>query len=146
MCQNCDYQEILESAGLDPTDNRIRVIEVIGNNGCPLTAADVFKTVERTQSINRVTVYRILDLLSEKNIIERLSTGGRAACYGMAPNKNHLSHPHFYCTECGQMDCLSPGSMSVRIDNLEKTFPGEIDRVEVRVDGTCKNCLKQMKI
>ncbi|MBT8360106.1 MAG: transcriptional repressor [Desulfobacterales bacterium] len=142
MCQNCDYHEILESAGLDPTENRIRVIEVIGNNGYPLTAADVFKTVERTQSINRVTVYRILDLLSEKSIIERLSTGGRAACYGMAPNKNHQSHPHFYCTECGQMDCLSPGSMSVRIDNLEKTFPGEIDRVEVRIDGTCKNCLK----
>ena len=137
---------ILESAGLEPTDNRIRVIEVIGNNGYPLTAADVFKTVERTQSINRVTVYRILDLLAEKNIIERLSTGGRAACYGMAPNKHHLSHPHFYCTECGQMDCLSPGSMSVRIDNLEKTFPGEIDRVEVRVDGRCKNCLKQVKI
>jgi Fur family ferric uptake transcriptional regulator len=25
---------------------------------------------------------------------------------------------------------------------LWKTFPGRIDKVEVRVDGICKNCMK----
>ncbi len=142
MCQNCNYQKIIETAGLEATANRIHVLEVIGNNPYPLSASDVFQTIERTHPINKVTVYRILDLLVEKDIINRLSTGGRASYYGLAPNENHANHPHFYCTECGQMDCLSPESMDIGMGNLNKTFPGKIDRVEVRVDGICKNCLR----
>lgn len=144
MCDNCDYQSLLESAGIDATRNRIDVLEVIGSNKYPLTATDIYRTVARSHAINRVTVYRILDLLVEKKIVERISTGGRAAHFGMAPNKNHEAHPHFYCTKCGQMDCLSPGALTVSSESsahLQKTFPGEIERIEIRVDGICKQCL-----
>jgi Fur family ferric uptake transcriptional regulator len=40
------------------------------------------------------------------------------------------------------MDCLSPESLTIDIDALLQTFPGRIDKVEVRVDGICKDCLK----
>jgi Fur family ferric uptake transcriptional regulator len=143
MCHNCNYQEMLSSAGLEATSNRLRVLEVVGNNSCPLSAGDIFKTLERSSSINRVTVYRILDRLVDQGVVERLSTGGRAAYYGLAPNEHHQPHPHFYCKVCGQMDCLNPESLSVETDTIQKTFPGRIDKVEVRVDGICKNCLNR---
>ena len=79
----------------------------------------------------------------DHGIVERLSTGGRAAYFGLAPNDHHQPHPHFYCKNCGQMDCLNPESLNVDTDPLWQTFPGRIDKVEVRVDGVCKNCLKQ---
>lgn len=142
MCDQCDYSELLEDAGLEPTLNRVHVMEVIGGNNAPLTAAEVFHTVERTQPINRVTVYRILDILVENNLVERISTGGRAAHYGMAPNEHHAPHPHFYCTSCGLLDCLSPESLSINSENLQKTFPGEVGRIEIRVEGICKRCVK----
>jgi Fur family ferric uptake transcriptional regulator len=142
MCANCDYHDLLESAGLEPTANRVRVLEIIGNNQFPLTAADIFVTVERSHSINRVTVYRILDLLVDHKLVERLSTGGRAAHYGLAPNDNHAPHHHFFCTRCGRMDCLNPGSIDLSSDMLRKTFSGQIERIEIRVDGICRNCLK----
>jgi Fur family ferric uptake transcriptional regulator len=142
MCARCDYERLLNAADLDPTDNRLRVLEVVGNNSYPLSAADIYQTLERTCSINRVTVYRILELLVSKNLVDRISTGGRAFYYGMAPNENHRPHPHFYCTRCGQMDCLTPDSLNVDSNVLRKTFPGRIDKVEVRVDGICKNCMK----
>jgi Fur family ferric uptake transcriptional regulator len=107
-----------------------------------MSAGEIFKTLERTSSINRVTVYRILDRLVDQGMVERLSTGGRAAYYGLAPNDHHQPHPHFYCKSCGQMDCLNPESLNVETDAMQKTFPGRIDKVEVRVDGICKNCLK----
>ena len=66
MCQHCNYQKILAAAGLDATVNRIHILEAIGNNSYPLTARDVFNVVGRAQSINRTTVYRILDLLVAK--------------------------------------------------------------------------------
>jgi Fur family ferric uptake transcriptional regulator len=83
-----------------------------------------------------------LDLLVDSGVIERISTGGRAFYYGLAPNDHHQPHPHFYCKSCGQMDCLDPESLSVETEPLWKTFPGRIEKVEVRVDGICKNCLK----
>ena len=146
MCQHCNYQEILSTAGLEATTNRLRVLEVIGENGYPLSAADIYTTVGRHHPINRVTVYRILDLFTGKNIIERLSSGKRGAYYGLAPNEHHAPHPHFYCTQCHQMDCLSPESLAINTESLRNTFPGEIKRVEVRVDGLCKNCLKKKRL
>jgi Fur family ferric uptake transcriptional regulator len=38
------------------------------------------------------------------------------------------------------MDCLSPESLNVDTAPLWKTYPGRIDKVEVRIDGLCKNC------
>ena len=145
MCDQCDYSELMASVGLDSTENRLRVLEVVGENAFPLAASEIFNTINRTQSINRVTVYRILDLLVEKNIVDRISTGGRAAYYGLAPNEHHKAHPHFYCKCCGQMDCLSPESLRVEFEQFKKTFPGRIDKVEMRIDGICKNCLKLKK-
>jgi len=141
MCNNCNYPEMLASADVEATSNRLRVLEVIGNNSYPLSAGDIFKTLSRNNSINRVTVYRILDRLVSQGVVERLATGGRAAYYGLAPNENHRPHPHFYCKACGQMDCLDPESLNVETRAMQKTFPGRIDKVEVRVDGICKNCL-----
>ena len=143
MCKYCDYYQLLQKAGLKATDNRLQVMEVIGSNHYPLSAADIYLTLGRNTAINRVTVYRILDLLVDSGLIERLSTGGRAFCYGLAPNPNHRPHAHFYCKKCGQMECLNPESLTVDSTSLGKIFPGRIDRVEIRVDGYCKNCLKQ---
>jgi Fur family ferric uptake transcriptional regulator len=140
MCHQCNYEEMLSGANIDPTPNRVRVLEVIGNNMSPLSANDIFRILERNSKINQVTVYRILDLMVERGIVERISTGGRAFYYGLAPNDHHKPHPHFYCKKCGQMDCLSPESIVVDTEALWKTYPGQIDKVEIRIDGICINC------
>lgn len=142
MCHQCNYRELLSGADLDATDNRMRVLEVVGNNSFPVSARDIFNTLKRDSSINRVTVYRILDLLVDHRVVERISTGGRSFYYGLAPNRHHQPHPHFYCRNCGQMDCLSPETLTVDTKALFKTFPGQIEKVEIRVDGLCKNCRK----
>ncbi|MBN1907147.1 MAG: transcriptional repressor [Deltaproteobacteria bacterium] len=142
MCNQCNYEEMLIKAGLEASSNRIAVLEVIGSNPFPLSAADIYKIIERSGAINQVTVYRILDLLVDHHVAERISTGGRAFYYGLAPNENHKPHPHFYCKSCGQMVCLSPDSLKVDADTFMKIFPGRVDKMEVRIDGICKNCEK----
>ncbi|NLI81137.1 MAG: transcriptional repressor [Deltaproteobacteria bacterium] len=143
MCQRCNYAELLESCGLEPIPNRMRVLEVIGENASPLSAQDIFMTVSRTGGINRVTVYRILDLLVEKGLVDRLSSPGRSQMYGMAPNPNHPAHPHFHCRTCGAVQCLQPESVKVEMETLERTFAGEVQAVEIRLEGICRNCLKR---
>ncbi len=142
MCQRCNYAELLEGRGIEPIANRMRVLEVIGGNPSPLSAQEIFNTLSRTADINRVTVYRILDLLVEKGLVDRLGSGGRSQVYGMAPNANHPAHPHFQCRSCGAMQCLQPGSLKVDLAGVERSFAGEVQAVEVRLEGICRNCLK----
>ncbi len=142
MCYQCDYPNLLEDSQLEPTPKRLQVLEVIGSNNSPLSAQQIFETLSRTANINRVTVYRILDLLVEKGLVDRMSGGGRSFVYGLAPNDNHPAHPHFYCRNCGSLECLNPESLNVDMQSMQRTFPGIIENVEVRADGVCKNCLR----
>lgn len=143
MCHQCNYEKMLSEVNIEATTNRVRVLEVLGNNSYPLSTNDIYKILERSSTINRVTVYRILDLLVENGVVERISTGGRAFYYGLASNAHHKPHPHFFCKNCGQMECLSPDSIIVDPKPLWNTHPGRIDKVEIRVDGICKNCDKR---
>jgi Fur family ferric uptake transcriptional regulator len=141
MCRQCDYRKLLRQAGLEPTGHRLHVLEVIGDNTHPLSAQEIFETVRRSRSINRVTVYRILQTLVEHGLVNRIS-GGRAFFYGLAPNALHAPHPHFFCLRCGRMDCLWPESIGLELNEFQRVFPGQIEYVEVRVDGVCKECLR----
>ena len=141
MCHQCDYSDLLKVGGLGNTRNRLRVLEIIGNHNFPLSAGDIYKTLARNASINRVTVYRILDLLVDRGLVQRLSGGGRSFVYGLAPSKHHPAHPHFFCKSCGHMECLNPQSLNVDTEPMQRTFVGLIENVEVRVDGVCKTCL-----
>ena len=143
MCHYCNYPRLLEQAGLTATDNRLKVLEVIGANASPLNVREIFDTLNRRSNINRVTIYRILDLLVENGIVDRLSGGGRSFYYGLAPNEHHHPHPHFYCKSCGNMECLNPESLPLDMAPLRRTYPGSVENVEVRVDGVCKNCLNK---
>jgi Fur family ferric uptake transcriptional regulator len=143
MCHHCDYARLLDESGLGYTQNRHRIFEVVGNNSSPLSAQQIYDTLNRSDNINRVTVYRILDLLVDNGLVDRISGGGRSFLYGLAPNENHPAHSHFYCKSCGSLECLNPQSLSVDLQPMQRTFPGLIQNVEVRVDGVCKNCLRR---
>ena len=140
MCHRCDYEGLLEHSGLGHTVNRLRVLEIIGNRSHPLSAQEIIEELNKTQEVNRVTVYRILELLVKKRLVERISAGDRSFRYGLAPNSNHQPHSHFYCLECGEMECLSPDQISLDIQPLNRSFLGMIERVEIRFDGICEDC------
>jgi Fur family ferric uptake transcriptional regulator len=141
MCRQCDYRRLLESSGLECTPHRLAVLEAVGNGGRPLTAAEVFRALQPSSGVNRVTVYRILDLLVERRLVDRVNSGGRSFRYGLAPNANHPSHAHFFCLKCGRLECLQPDSLSVDLAGLKRAFRGRIEKAEVRLDGVCADCL-----
>ena len=143
MCEQCNYVSLLETNGLRHTPNRLRVLEIIGNSSQPLSAQEVIEELNRIRQVNRVTVYRILDLLVAKGLVERISAGDRSFRYGLAPNANHQPHSHFYCVECGEMECLSADQINLDTQLLQRSFLGLIERVEVRFDGICPDCRGQ---
>lgn len=134
----------MERSGLAVTPNRFQVLNIIGNSEQPLTAREIFEMLEQPHLMNRVTLYRILDTFVEHKLVARMSAGDRSFRFGPAENGNHPSHPHFYCTSCGNMVCLDPDSLhNLESDLLSfrETFPAVVENVEVRLDGICGSCL-----
>jgi Fur family ferric uptake transcriptional regulator len=131
----------LEKASIKPIANRVRVLEVIDANGGPMSADDIHKALEAELAINRVTVYRILDLLSDAGLVERLSTGGRAHLYGLSARECRRPHAHFYCTACGRLDCLDPMEDVFAKITTDLTAGGRVQKVEIRIDGVCRRCM-----
>ncbi len=88
-------------------------------------------------SINKVTVYRILDLLVDKGVITRLCAGDRAFRYGMGDSRNHPDHAQFVCTRCGAMGCMEPGAAPEVMGSSHVSGEHVIKRVDVRFEGIC---------
>ena len=140
MCEHCDYSEMLLSNGVDPTPLRKAVLRAVGEALRPLTAAEIMTVVMHEMSINKVTVYRILDLMVDKGLIRRLWAGDRAFRYGMGDCPNHPDHAHFVCMQCGVMECMEAEAVPRGIGSARIKGGHLVKRVDVRFEGICGAC------
>lgn len=127
--------DFLEQTGLKPTLNRILVLKaIVEAHGAP-TAREVFETVTSEHDLNRVTVYRILDLLAEKGAVNRVSCGDRAHhfCVGRR-------HSHFLCTGCGEVRCIDNKTLHFDAEAVSHSLPMEISNVSLNLEGLCDKC------
>jgi len=88
--------------------------------------------------MNKTTVYRVLDRLEDEGVIH--SFNGKeglkwyAKCEGCSSNKHLDKHPHFQCTECDKVECLS---LDVKIPNLKNH---KVDTTNILLMGQCEAC------
>lgn len=89
---------------------------------------------------DRATVYRNLLALTEAGILRRTDLGDhvwRFELMGSGPgdSKEH-GHPHFVCTECSTVTCLT--KMKVRFDGPQAALAKR--GVELQLRGECDTC------
>jgi Fur family ferric uptake transcriptional regulator len=142
MCKYCSYPEMLESRGITPTPLRVAVFSSIGDADRPLSAFEIITSVRSLMSINKVTFYRIVELLVNKGLVRPLPARDRSLRYGMGETPYHPDHPHFVCIKCGAMECLGPEMLPAGIKNLQTGDKRIIKRVDVRFEGICESCVK----
>lgn len=141
-----DFLNLLEDVGIDVTPNRLTILSTIGSVRAPLSAQEIMDRIPAQRLMNRVTVYRILDLFVEKRLLERISTGDRSFRYGINPLAARPPHPHFFCTQCRRMKCLDDQTLSVDLHALRESFPGAVEKIEIRLDGICPDCLGRKEL
>jgi len=141
MCERCNYAEMLQARGLDPTPLREAVFRCVGDGSRPLVAAEIMTRIQSRMSINKVTLYRILELLVDRGLVRRLSAGDRAWRYGMGASFHHPDHPHFVCSRCGLMECLEPDLLPLDLKTSHGQRKRLVTHVDVRFEGTCEKCL-----
>jgi|TARA_B110000908_G_scaffold159397_1_gene201515 Fur family ferric uptake transcriptional regulator len=88
--------------------------------------------------MNKTTVYRILDRLERDGIIH--SFNGKdglkwyAKCEGCFANHHSDKHPHFQCTKCDKVECLS---VEIKIPSIKNH---KVDSTDIFLMGQCEVC------
>lgn len=130
----------LQKAGLEVTEHRLQVLMAVGNKPHPSSASEVLDLIRVKKDINRVTVYRILDLLVEHEVLNRLGLGEKSQRFCLRGAREN-EHPHFHCTGCDRYLCLNVPALPFDHKALAD-LSLDIRHVDIRLEGLCPACQK----
>ena len=130
-----DARSLLFAAGLDPTPHRQWVLERLLDAGRALAAPELLDQAGGTQGMNKVTLYRILDLLAAHGLLSRSAGPERSFLYcaggGMDGSVSGGTHGHFRCTRCGRTYCLTLPRAALDPDALAASMPMRLERIGI---------------
>ena len=133
----------IRATGERLTQPRVAVLATLLAAGHAISHQDVATTLSEHQSIDRVTVYRVLDWLVEVGITHRLAGDDRVwrfmRNHAHAGGKTGVAHrhAHFTCNQCGQTFCLN--DMSPKL-NLRLPAGFKPTNVDLTFRGACAHC------
>jgi len=129
-----EAEDILRALGERVTRSRVSVLSTLLSTQEALSHHDVESRL-RSEHLDRVTVYRVLDWLVIKGLSHRMIGPDRVQRF-MAERPGHEKHAHFHCSGCGKTLCL---------DALPATTVGlpcgfRARELELTVHGLCPKC------
>jgi Fur family transcriptional regulator, ferric uptake regulator len=132
----------IRATGARVTSSRVRVLNLLRSAQGALRHGDIEEALARESlpRIDRVTLYRVLDWLSDNGLAHKAADAhGVFRFSAAAPNAEHGRHVHFRCTECGGVRCLD---MEVpKPPSLPKGF--RLTGMELDIRGECAGCARR---
>jgi Fur family ferric uptake transcriptional regulator len=132
--------EVLARAGLKRGGARERVIELLAGQPCALSAVEIEDALrEQGTPTGRASVYRVLELLTEHGLVERVAVGpGQARFERVAPDGEH--HHHLLCEQCGRLVAFDDPGLERAIDSLSERLGVRVEHHDVVLRGACERC------
>lgn len=134
---------LLKSSGCRITEPRKVVIEILSKATKPLQAAEIFNLASnREKSLDLVSVYRILDLMTEKGLVHRdLDSGGYFPC-GHCHHCPENVHVFIKCPDCSVISELDfHGEIfSAEFKQLLKKSKTKPESETVFLNNVCAKC------
>lgn len=131
---------ILKSVSLKNTKQRSSIINIIQSFSEPLTAEEIYKImIKKNYQINLSTIYRTLNLLTDKNVLLKIIKGDGTASYEL----NKTTHNHYItCYKCHSSVLIE----SCPIKELSKLISQEtgfkVTGHSLQLTGLCSECSK----
>lgn len=137
---NNDVEDILTRKEVKPTSNRILVMRELIKASHPVSLADL--EISLGFSMDKASIFRVLELFSEKDIIHVIEDGSRSLKYELCHSGTHHTiadqHVHFYCERCKETYCFE--NMSVPLVNIPEGFSPHA--INYMIKGICPKCSK----
>lgn len=140
MLSHCPSEQLLKRVGVEYTLYRASVLEVFRCGGKAMTPQGILSKIRKDHPIDKVTLYRILDLFVDKKLLRRLSSTQGPLRYEIICEKHSPAHAHFACRICGDMECLN----DLCLNDLKKNILGKRavhhGDVDLKIEGLCSHC------
>ena len=138
---NYQFEDMLDKHQLKKTAPRLRVLSMMYSKNTATSQPDLENVMH---DIDRVTLYRILNIFEEKGIIHKVfdldGTANYAVCHSdCEANHHHDEHVHFNCTVCKNVYCLN--ELSLPSITLPAGFKPE--SFTLYASGLCPKCDKK---
>lgn len=131
---------VLARAGLRRGGARERVIELLASEPCALSAVEIEDAL-RAQGgrVGRASVYRVLELLVEHGLVERVTVGpGVSRFERVLPSGEH--HHHLICDQCGRLVAFDDPGLERAIDRVSERLGVRVEHHDVVLRGACGDC------
>ncbi len=138
-----------EAKGIKFTSLRERVFRAVADSHTAIGAYDIIELLAQGgKRIAPISLYRILDTLSEAGLIHRLeSKNSYFACH-LAHKKNDKSDKRLIFLTCNQCDTvveMESADIGKLIKNISETAGFQVNETSVEIAGSCKHCLEKQK-
>lgn len=138
---NEETERILLSRGVKPTSNRILVVRELQRASHPISLADLEL---RLDTLDKSSIFRVLELLADKEVIHVIEDGSRSVKYEICHNHGHHSisdqHVHFYCENCKETFCIE----DVGIPSVEAPSGFQVRAANYVLKGLCADCARKL--
>jgi Fur family transcriptional regulator, ferric uptake regulator len=131
----------LRQAGLRHAEARERVIELLAEEPCALSAVEIKEALEaQRRRIGLASIYRALELLTEHGLVERVAVGpGLARFERSLPGGEHHHH-HLVCDQCGRLVAFDDPTLERAISGVSRRLGVKVEHHEVLLRGACSDC------
>jgi Fur family transcriptional regulator, ferric uptake regulator len=130
----------LAAAGHRRGGARNAVVELLDHETCALSAQEIDDRLRgHGRSVGRASVYRILELLTELRLVQRIDVGQGVARYERhQPDGDH--HHHLVCDHCGRIAPFEDPALEQAIERVSRRLSFVVDDHDVVLHGACGDC------
>jgi len=126
---------ILGQKGYSLTKPRLKTFSLLQRADGPQTTTEI---IGQLRDIDKVSVYRTLNLFSELGITHRVWNGFKSKIDLSEEFSPH--HHHFTCINCGAVTVLKSDNLEASLHELERDLGFNLRQHSVELSGYCANC------
>lgn len=130
-------EEMIRATGERVTNARIEILATLLKAEQALSHSEIEGRLTQASGIDRVTVYRVLDWLTEQKLAHKISGDDRVWRFNVISAGNEHKHAHFKCTCCNRVICLDDLGRGWTPTLPAGYTPTEID---LTIKGLCNEC------
>jgi Fur family ferric uptake transcriptional regulator len=116
------------------------VIELLGRQECCLSAQEIFDRLRSDNAtVGIASVYRVLDLLVEKQLAQRVDIGDGVMRFEPAHTGGEHHH-HLVCNDCGKVEAFADERLERALRAVEEQTGYAGAGHDVLLRGACGDC------
>ena len=137
-----EVSTLLRSAGQRYTGSRRAVVDVLADEGRPMTLPEI---LARQPDLAQSSAYRNLAELEQAGVVRRIITSDEHSHFELAEDLTGHHHHHLICSDCGAVtDFAVPADLEKQIERsasaVARKYGFVVDAHRLDLVGRCMDC------